>query len=62
LAEKLNRTFGVVRDHRKFIAKAAVGHAPQPFRMEVKPRDHYDTVVGHEINSGTARASSQTEV
>lgn len=41
VAEKLNRTLGAVRDRRKFLGKAAVGHAPQPFRMEREPRDSY---------------------
>src|SRR6266542_3018291 len=41
VAEKLNRTLGGVRDRRKFLGKQAVGHAPQPFRMEREPRDRY---------------------
>ena len=41
VAEKLNRTLGGVRDRRKFLGKPAVGHAPQPFRMEREPRDRY---------------------
>ena len=41
VAEKLNRTLGTVRDRRKFLGKPAVGHAPQPFRIEREPRDHY---------------------
>jgi hypothetical protein len=41
VAEKLNRTLGGVRDRRKFLGKPAVGHAPQPFRMEREPRDNY---------------------
>lgn len=41
VAEKLNRTLGGVRDRRKFLGKPAVGYAPQPFRMECEPRDHY---------------------
>jgi hypothetical protein len=41
LTEKLNRTLGGVRDRRKFLGKPAVGHAPQPFRMEGEPRDGY---------------------
>lgn len=39
VAERLNRTLGAVRDRRKFLGKPAVGHAPQPFRMEREPRD-----------------------
>ena len=41
VAEKLNRTLYGVRDRRKFLGKPAVGHAPQPFRMEREPRDRY---------------------
>jgi hypothetical protein len=41
VAEKLNRTLSGVRDRRKFLGKPAVGHAPQPFRMEREPRDRY---------------------
>src|SRR5437867_7713365 len=41
VAGKLNRTLSGVRDRRKFLGKAAVGHAPQPFRMEREPRDRY---------------------
>ncbi|MCO5050915.1 MAG: hypothetical protein M9920_01245 [Verrucomicrobiae bacterium] len=41
VAEKLNRTLGAVRDQRKFLGKTAVGHAPQPLRMEREPRDRY---------------------
>jgi len=41
VAEKLNRTLGGARDRRKFLGKTAVGHAPQAFRMEREPRDHY---------------------
>jgi len=41
VAEKLNRTLSGVRDRRKFLGKPAVGHAPQPFRMEREPRDAY---------------------
>src|SRR6266446_723777 len=41
VAEKLNRTLYGVRDRRKFLGKPAVGHAPQPFRMEREPRDGY---------------------
>lgn len=41
VAEKLNRTLAGVRDRRKFLGKPAVGHAPQPFRMEREPRDRY---------------------
>jgi hypothetical protein len=41
VAEKLNRTLAGVRDRRKFLGKPAVGRAPQPFRMEREPRDHY---------------------
>ncbi|MFO1498636.1 MAG: hypothetical protein U1G07_09625 [Verrucomicrobiota bacterium] len=40
-AEKLNRALGAVRDRRRFLGKAAVGHAPQPFGMEREPRDRY---------------------
>ena len=41
VAEKLNRTVGGVRDRRTFLGKPAVGHAPQAFRREREPRDHY---------------------
>jgi len=41
VAEKLNRTVVGVRDRRKFLGKPAVGHAPQAFRRESEPRDHY---------------------
>lgn len=41
VVEKLNRTLGAVRDRRKFLGKPAVGHAPQPFRIEREPRGHY---------------------
>lgn len=41
VAEKLNRTLGGARDRRKFLGKPAVGHAPQPLRMEREPRDRY---------------------
>jgi hypothetical protein len=35
-----------VRDRRKFLGKTAVGHAPQPFRMEREPRDRYVRLFG----------------
>jgi hypothetical protein len=41
VAERLNRTLGAVRDRRKYLGIAAVGHAPQAFRMEREPRDRY---------------------
>jgi hypothetical protein len=41
VAEKLNRTPGGVRDRRKFLGISAVGRAPQSFRTECEPRDHY---------------------
>jgi hypothetical protein len=39
VAERLNRTLAAVRDRRKFLGKPAVGHAPQPWRIEREPRD-----------------------
>lgn len=41
VAEKLNRTLTAVRDRRHFLGRSAVGHAPQPFRMERETRDRY---------------------
>jgi hypothetical protein len=46
LAEKLNRTLGVVRDRRKFLRKPAFGHASQPFHIEREPRDFVPFSVG----------------
>jgi hypothetical protein len=41
VAEKLNRTLVAVRGRRKFLGKPALGHAPQPFRIERGPRDRH---------------------
>jgi len=41
VAEKLNRTLNGARNRRKFLGKPAVGHAPQPFRIDREPRDRY---------------------
>ena len=41
MAEKLNRTLDAIRSRRRFLARPALGHAPQPFRMESEPRDRY---------------------
>src|SRR6266404_3826859 len=50
LAEKLNRTLYCVRGRRKFLGKAAVGYAPQPFRMEQEPRDRYARLFASKSN------------
>jgi hypothetical protein len=41
VTEKFNRTLDAVRSRRRFLARPAVGRAPQPFRMERESRDRY---------------------
>lgn len=50
VAEKLDRTLGCVRDRRKLLGKTALGHAPQPFRMEREPRDGHARLFGTRSN------------
>ena len=50
VAEKLHRTLLGVRDRRQLLGKPAVGHAPQPFRMEREPHDHYSHLFATKSN------------
>ena len=50
VTEKLHRTLLGVRDRRQLLGKRAVGHAPQPFRMEREPHDHYSHLFSTKSN------------
>jgi hypothetical protein len=50
VAERLHRTLLAVRDRRHFLGKPAAGHAPQPFRMEREPHDHYSHLFATKTN------------
>jgi hypothetical protein len=50
VAEKLHRTLLGVRDRRHFLGKPATGHAPQPFRVEREPHDHYSHLFATKSN------------
>jgi hypothetical protein len=50
VAGKLNRTLLGVRGRRQFLGKPAVGHAPQPSRVESGPHDHYSHLFSTKTN------------
>ncbi len=50
VAEKLNRTLLGVRGRRQFLGKPAVGHAPQPSRVESGPHEHYSHLFSTKSN------------